>query len=112
LQSGKPAASGGFVALLVDVDPVAGELVMVPLMLLPVLVLPVLGVSLRTCLVTPSQHFMVPGAAALGDVVVVEVWATAIPTPPASITDAINPIPVIRMHVSLLLQMSLGEPSP
>jgi len=74
LQSGRPAASGGFVALLVEAEPVAVELLLLPLMvLLPLLVL---GVSLRTCLVTASQHFpalvvvVAPGA---GLVVVVEV---------------------------------------
>jgi hypothetical protein len=34
---------------------------------------PVLGVSLRTCLVTLSQHFAELGEAALGELVVVEV---------------------------------------
>ena len=92
MQSCKPAASGGFVELLVE--PVPVEPVLVPLMLLPEVVL---GVSLRTCLVTLSQHFAVPGAAALGEVVVVEVWAIAIPMLPASAAAAINPIPVIRM---------------
>ena len=55
-QSGKPAASGGFVAL--DVEPLAVELVL--LVLGPLLVL---GVSLRTCLVTLFQHFIAPGEA-------------------------------------------------
>ena len=65
------------------------------LLLLPLLVL---GVSLRTCFVTLSQHFTVP-VAALGEVVVVEdVWAAAIPILPASIAAAITPIPVIRMR--------------
>jgi hypothetical protein len=100
LQSDKPAASGGFVELLVEGEPVAVEFVLVPLMLLLVL-LPVLvlGVSLRTCLVTLSQHLPEEGTA-LGEVVVVEVWATAIPMPPASIAAAIIPIPVIRMRLS------------
>jgi hypothetical protein len=100
LQSGKPAASGGFVELLVEGEPVAVEFVLVPLMLLLVL-LPVLvlGVSLRTCLVALSQHLPEEGTA-LGEFVVVEVWATAIPTPPASIAAAIIPIPVIRMRLS------------
>jgi hypothetical protein len=102
LQSGKPAASGGFVELLVEGEPVAVELVLVPLMLLlPVVVL---GVSLRTCLVTLSQHLPEEGDA-LGEVVVVEVWATAIPMPPASIAAAIIPIPVIRMRRILLIAM-------
>jgi len=55
-QSGKPAASGGFVAL--DVERLAVELVL--LVLGPLLVL---GVSLRTCLVTLFQHFIAPGEA-------------------------------------------------
>ena len=95
MQSGKPAASGGFVAL--DVEPLAVELVLLVLglVLLPLLVL---GVSLRTCLVTLSQHFIAPGEAALGEGVVVEVWATAIPMLPASIAAAISPIPVIRIR--------------
>ncbi|MBV9014797.1 MAG: hypothetical protein JO058_03985 [Alphaproteobacteria bacterium] len=74
-------------------------------MLLPVklLVLPllVLGVSFRTCLVTASQHFpaLVVVVVALGEVVVVvDVWATASPMPPASMAAAITPIPVIRMR--------------
>ena len=96
MQSGRPAASAGFVELEVEAAPV--ELVLLPVELLvplPVLVVP--GISLRTCLVTLSQHFAVPGAAALGEVVVVEVWAIAIPMLPASAAAAINPIPVIRM---------------
>jgi hypothetical protein len=95
LQSGKPAASGGFVEL--DVDAVPVVLVLLPLVLRVLLPVLVLGISLRTCLVTVSQHFTVPGVAALGEVVVVEVWATAIPILPASTRAAINPIPVIRM---------------
>ena len=70
-------------------------LLVLGLVLLPLLVL---GVSLRTCLVTLSQHFIAPGEAALGEGIVVEVWATAIPTLPASAAAAINPIPVIRMR--------------
>jgi hypothetical protein len=67
--------------------------------MLPVLLpLLVLGVSLRTCLVTASQHFPAAGEAALGEVVVVEVWATAIPMVPAIIVAATNAIPVIRMR--------------
>ena len=97
MQSGKPAASGGFVAEL-EVEPAPVELVLLPLMLLVLLPELVLGVSLRTCLVTLSQHFIAPGAAALGDGVVVEVWATAIPMLPASIAAAISPIPVIRIR--------------
>jgi hypothetical protein len=62
-----------------------------------------LGVSLRTCLVTLSQHFTVPKEAALGEVVVVDVWAVAIPIPPASIAAAISPILVIRMRRTLLV---------
>jgi hypothetical protein len=53
-QSGKPAASAGFVEL--DVEPLAVELVLLGLVLLPELVL---GLSLRTCLVTGSQHRIV-----------------------------------------------------
>jgi len=83
-------------------------LVLLPLVLLPLVLLVLLpglvpGISLRTCLVTLSQHFIVPGDAALGEVVVVEVWATAIPTLPASAAAAINPIPVIRMRRILLI---------
>ena len=70
-------------------------LLVLGLVLLPVLVL---GVSLRTCLVKLSQHFTAPGEAALGEGVVVEVWATAIPILPASIAAAISPIPVIRIR--------------
>jgi hypothetical protein len=98
LQSGRPAASGGFVELLVDADPVVVELVLLPLMvLLPLLVL---GVSLRTCLVTASQHFpaVVVVVVALGVFVVVEVWAEASPTVPANMAGAISAIPVIRMR--------------
>jgi hypothetical protein len=62
-----------------------------------------LGVSLRTCLVTLSQHFTVPEEAALGEGVVVDVWAVAIPNPPASIAAAINPILVIRTRRTLLV---------
>src|SRR5205823_4394918 len=58
-------------------------------------------------LVTLSQHFIEPEAAALGEVVDDEVWAPAIPTPPASIAAAaISPILVIDMRHILLLQMS------
>ena len=100
MQSGRPAASGGFVELLVEAEPVAAELVLVPLMLL--LPLLVLGVSLRTCFVTASQHFpaVVVVVVALGevDLVVVEVWATASTMLPASMAAAITPIPVIRMR--------------
>ena len=99
MQSGKPAASGGRVELLDELLPV--ELELVPLMLLVLLPLVVLGVSLRTCFVTLSQHF-VP-VAALGEVVVVEdVWAAATPILPTSIAAAINPTPVIRMRRILL----------
>ena len=68
------------------------------LVLLPLLAL---GVSLRTCLVTLSQHFAVPEEAALGEVVVVDVWTAAIPIPPASIAAVSNPILVIRMRRTL-----------
>jgi hypothetical protein len=48
--------------------------VLVPLAPALLLVLPVvLGVSLRTCFVTLSQHLMLPGEAALGEGVVVDV---------------------------------------
>lgn len=97
MQSGRPAASTGFVAEL-DAEPAVVELVLLPLIGLVLLPELVLGVSLRTCLVTLSQHFIEPGEAALGEVVVVEVWADAIPTVPANIAAAINPIPVIRMR--------------
>jgi hypothetical protein len=102
LQSGKPAASGGRVVLEVEPAPVewVEVVVLVPLApVLPLLVLPVvLGVSLRTCFVTLSQHFMLPGTAALGEVVVVDVCAVAIPIAAASIAAAINAVPVIRMR--------------
>jgi len=110
LQSGKPAASGGFVAEL-ELEPAAVELVLpvelvlLPLrglVLLPELVL-VLGVSLRTCLVTLSQHFVALEDVVLGEVVLEEVCAAAIPMLPASIAAAINPIPVIRMRRILLV---------
>ena len=65
------------------------ELVLLPLRGLVLLLELVLGVSLRTCFVTLSQHFIEPGEAALGEVVVVEVWAPAIPMLPASIAAAI-----------------------
>jgi hypothetical protein len=108
LQSGKPAASGGFVAEL-EVEPAPVELVLLPLMLLVLLPELVLGVSLRTCFVTLSQHFMLPGTAALGEVVVVDVCAVAIPIAPASIAAAINAVPVIRMRRILSeLQISLS----
>jgi hypothetical protein len=70
LQSGKPAASGGFVELPGVV--VAVELVLLPL--IPLVLLPevVFGSSARTCLVTLSQHFA-DEAAPGGVVVVVEV---------------------------------------
>lgn len=97
MQSGRPAASGGRVALLDELLPV--ELELVPLMLLVLLPLLVPGVSLRTCFVTLSQHFTVPEAA-LGEVVVVvvDVWAAAIPMLPTIIAVAINPTPIIRMR--------------
>ena len=71
MQSGKPAASGGFVEL--EVEPAALELLEPVVVLVPLmpLLLPVLGISLRTCLVTLSQHSPAAGEAVLGDVVVV-----------------------------------------
>src|SRR5205823_11191357 len=106
-------ASGGLVAL--DVEPLAVELVLLVLglvlLVLGLVLLPllVLGVSLRTCFVTLSQHFMLPGAAALGEGVVVDVCALAIPIAPASIAAAINAVPVIRMRLILSeLQISLN----
>jgi hypothetical protein len=70
-------------------------LVVLGLVLLPLLVL---GVSLRTCLVTLSQHFIIVlEDVALGGVVVLGVWAAAILTLAVSIAAAIRPIPVIRM---------------
>ena len=100
MQSGKPAASGGFVAEL-EVEPAPVELVPLPLMLLVLLPEVVLGVSLRTCFVTLSQQ---------GEgVVVVDVCALAIPMAPASIAAAINAVPVIRMRRILSeLQISLS----
>ena len=44
-----------------------------PLVLLVLLPVLVPGISLRTCLVTLSQHVRVAGGAAVGEVVVVEV---------------------------------------
>ena len=60
------------------VEPAAVEgvevVVLVPLAPVLLLALPVvLGVSLRTCFVTLSQHLMLPGELALGEVVVVDV---------------------------------------
>ena len=110
LQSGRPAASGGFVELLVEADPVVVELVLLPvIVLLPVVVL---GVSLRTCLVTASQHFplVVVVVVALGVLVVVEVWAVALPTFQARIATAISPIPVIRMRHPSWWWIKSGEP--
>ena len=100
MQSGKPAASGGFVAEL-EVEPAPVELVLLPLMLLVLLPELVLEVSLRTCFVTLSQQ---------GEgVVVVDVCALAIPMAPASIAAAINAVPVIRMRRILSeLQISLS----
>jgi hypothetical protein len=96
----------------VEPAPVEGVEVVVLVPLAPVLLLlvlaVVLGVSLRTCFVTLSQHFMAPGVA-LGEVVVVDVCAVAIPIAPASIAAAINAVPVIPMRRILSgLQISLG----
>ena len=74
-----------------------------PPVLVPLVLVLLLGVSLRTWLVTLSQHFTVPEEAALGEGVVVDVWAAAIPIPPASIAAAISPILVIRMRRTLLV---------
>ncbi len=87
-----PAASGGLVALDVELVPV---LLVLRLVLLPLLVR---GFSFRTCLVTLSQHFTVSGEGALGEDVLVEVWATAIPMLAANTAAAITPIPVIRIR--------------
>ena len=98
MQSGRPAASGGFVKLLMEVEPVAIELALLPLIVLLPLLVP--GVSVRTCLVTASQDFpaLVLVVVELGEVVVVVgVWAIAIPMPPASIAAA-SPIPIIRIR--------------
>jgi len=82
---------------------------------LPVLVL---GVSLRTCLVTASQHFpaLVVVVVVLGEVVVVvDVWAIAIPMFPANMAAAITPIPVIRIARSFRVSRvsdEPGDPSP
>ena len=117
LQSGRPAASGGFVELLVEGEPVAVELVLLPLIvLLPLLVLPpllTLGVSLRTCFVTASQHFplLVVVVVERGEVVVVvEVCAAAIPMLPASMAAEISPIPIMRMR-RILPSCGLGPAS-
>ena len=88
---------------MLEVEPAPVEVVdvvvLVPLAPVLLLVLPVvLGVSLRTCFVTLSQHFMLPGTVALGEVVVVDVCAVAIPIVPASIAAAISAVPVIRMR--------------
>ena len=106
MQSGNPAASGGFVTL--ELEPVAVELVLlVVLLVLGLVLLPLLGLglSVRTCLVTASQHFslVVTVVVELGEVVfvVVEVCATASPTLPASMAAAINPIPAIRIRYFL-----------
>lgn len=94
MQSGNPAASGGFVVVEL---PVAVELVLLGLVLLPLLVL---GVSVRTCLVNASQHFplVVVVVVELGVLVVVEVCAIATPMLPASMAAVITPIPIIRMR--------------
>ena len=83
---------------MLEVEPLAVELVLLLVLGLVLLPLLVLGVSLRTCLLTLSQHFTAPGAAALGEGVVVEVWAIAIPMLPASIAAAISPLPVMRVR--------------
>ncbi len=107
MQSGKPMACAG--RAVDEVEPVAaGPLAAPEVVLLPLrLVLPVLvEVSLRTCLVTGSQHF-VPVAAVPGEVVDEEVWAAAIPMPPASsAAAAISAVLVIAMQRILLF----GEP--
>jgi hypothetical protein len=55
----------------------------------------------------------VPEDVVLGGVVVLGVWAEAIPTLAVSIAAAISPIPVIRMSaVSFLVADESGEPSP
>jgi hypothetical protein len=75
---------------------------------------PVLGVSLRTCLVTASQHFPVVVVVVVrGEVVVVvDVWAIASPMLPASMAAAIIPIPVIRMRrFPLLVAIKSGDSS-
>jgi hypothetical protein len=77
--------------------------VLVPLVLVLLLLL---GVSLRTWLVTLSQHFTVPE----GEGVVVDVWAAAIPIPPASIAAAISPILGIRMRRTLYSNGSRRAP--
>jgi hypothetical protein len=88
------------------------ELVLLPaLLLLGLVLLPelVLGVSFRTCFVTLSQHFTLPGEVALdegGDVE--EVWATASPKLAVSIAAAINPVPAIRMRDPSLVRGVAG----
>ena len=88
------------------------ELVLLPaLLVLGLVLLPeaVLGVSFRTCFVTLSQHFTLPGEAALdeGDVVE-EVWATASPKLAVSIAAASNPVPAIRMRDPSLVRGVAG----
>ena len=92
-------------------------------MLVPVLVvlgpvllpLLVLGASLRTCLVTLSQHLTLDDVALDDGEVVVEVCATATPKLPVSRAAAINPIPAIRIRDSFLMMVvastrrNLGE---
>jgi len=80
------------------VEPLAVELVLLVLGLV-LLPLPVLGVSLRTCLATGSQHLIVLDELAPGAVVVLGVWAAATPIVAVSIVTAINPM-VIRMRLS------------
>jgi hypothetical protein len=110
LQSGSPAASGGFVA--VELEPVAVELVLLFVLGAVLLPLLVLGVSLRTCLVTASQHLaLVVVVVALGVLVVVEVCATASPKLPVSMAAAISPIPAIRIRYSFLM-VGDGDHSP
>jgi hypothetical protein len=100
-----------------ELEPLAVELLLGLVLVVPGLVLLpllVLGVSLRTCLVTVSQHFIiVPEDVALGGVVVLGVWAEAIPILAVSIAPAISPIPIVRMSaVSFLVADEPGEPSP
>jgi hypothetical protein len=51
---------------------------------------------LRTCFVTGSQHLIVLDELAPGAVVVLGVWAAAMPIVPISVAAAINPT-VIRI---------------
>jgi hypothetical protein len=77
------------------------------LVLVPLLAL---GVSLRTCFVTLSQHRIVLDEIALGELVVLEVWAAAIPMLAVSIAAATSPTLLIPIWlVPSSSHMTLGE---